>query len=81
MKEKKTWEKEFETGTGSSCLISVEKIIKNETKQRKKEERKRIRREEALTVGPMARPNAIKSLKNIKVHCGLHTSLHISLPL
>jgi hypothetical protein len=79
VKEKKTWEKEFESGRGSSCLISVEKMMKNETKQRKKEERKRIIREGALTVGRMAWPNAIKFLTNIKVQCCLHKSLHISL--
>lgn len=40
MKEKKIWKKEFESGTGSSCLISVEKIIKNKAKPRKRGRKK-----------------------------------------
>jgi hypothetical protein len=36
VKEKKTWEEEFVSGTGTSCLISVEKLMKIETKQNKK---------------------------------------------
>jgi hypothetical protein len=34
--EKKAWEKEFESDTGSSCLISVEKMIKKLNKAKKK---------------------------------------------
>jgi hypothetical protein len=43
-------------------------IMTYKTKQRKKGERKRIRREGELTAGVMARPNLHKSLTNIKVH-------------
>jgi len=38
-RKKNIWKKEFETDTGSSCLISVKKL-KNKTKQRKRGRKK-----------------------------------------
>lgn len=43
MKDKKIRKKDFEPGTWSSCVINAEKLMKNKTKQRKKEGRKRIK--------------------------------------
>jgi len=40
VKVKKIRKKDFESGRGSSCVINVEKMMKNKTKQRKKGRKK-----------------------------------------